>query len=194
MAKHRGILRKIINLLLVIVIVAGAVGIVSHFTNGFTSKLSTFSVECNGKEVTTSLSGIEMTEKEPLTVKIKYTFGGDKVSGYSIKVVPNTLAGKDFDFTVDGQVYSYQAEKDLTAGFDVQYNEKDFVITPKGNLTGILQANYLDKVVEDCHQYSYKDMFTLIVYSYNGEDSVKLNFSVPDKVYSIELDKGVIIF
>ncbi|MBO5067622.1 MAG: hypothetical protein II988_04220 [Clostridia bacterium] len=194
MAKKQGKIGKVIAYILILLIVVGAIGFLAYYTNGFTGGIKTFSVECNGKEVMTSSSGFEMTVNEPLTVKVKYTFGGENVSGYSVKVVPNKLAGKDFDFKVDEYLYSYQAEKDLTDGFDVEYGENTFTIKPKGNLTEILQAIYPNNVVEDCSQYSYENMFMLIVYSYDGESSVLLNFSVPEKVTGIELDKEVIVF
>ena len=194
MAKKQGKIGKVIAYILILLIVVGAIGFLAYYTNGFTGGIKTFSVECNGKEVMTSANGFEMTVNEPLTVKVKYTFGGENVSGYSVKVVPNKLAGKDFDFKVDEYLYSYQAEKDLTDGFDVEYGENIFTIKPKGNLTGILQALYPNNVVEDCNIYSYENMFTLIVYSYDGESSVLLNFSVQEKVTGIELDQEVIVF
>ncbi len=194
MAKKQGKIGKVIAYILILLIVVGAIGFLAYYTNGFTGGIKTFSVECNGKEVMTSSSGFEMTVNEPLTVKVKYTFGGENVSGYSVKVVPNKLAGKDFDFKVDEYLYSYQAEKDLTDGFDVEYGENTFTIKPKGNLTEILQAIYPNNIVGDCSQYSYENMFTLIVYSYDGESSVLLNFSVPEKVTGIELDQEVIVF
>ena len=194
MAKKQGKLGKILSYFLIVIVLVGAIGFLAHYTNGFTGGFKTFTVECNGKEVMTSASGFEMTRNEPMTVKVKYTFGGEKVSGYSLKVVPNALASKDFDFKVDEYLYSYQAEKDLTDGFEVEYGENEFTIKPKGNLTGILQAIYPNSVVEDCHQYSYENMFTLIVYSYDGESSVLIHFSVPEKVSGITLDKEVIVF
>ena len=194
MAKKQGKFGKVISYFLMLFILVGAIGFLAYYTDGFTGGFKTFTVECNGKEVMTSASGFEMTRNEPMTVKVKYTFGGESVSGYSIKVVPNALAGKDFDFKVDEYLYSYQAEKDLTDGFEVEYEENSFTIRPKGNLTGILQAIYPNKTVEDCHQYSYENMFTLIVYSYDGESSVLIHFSVPEKVSGITLDKEVIVF
>ena len=104
------------------------------------------------------------------------------------------LAGKDFDFTLDGEVYSYQAEKDLTDGFDIVYEENMFTLKPKGNLTQIMQANYPDKTVADCVKYGYRDMFTLVITSYNGESTIYLNFSVPEKVAGVEINPGVILF
>lgn len=194
MAKQQGKLNKIVNFVLVVFLVVGIIGLLAYLTGGFTNRLSTFSVDCNGKNVTTSASGYVVIENEPLNVKVKYAFGGNKVSGYSIKIVPNALAGKDFDFTVDGYVYSYQAEKDLTNGFDVGYGENEFTIKPKGNLNAILGAIYPNKEVSDSLAYSYENMFTLIVYSYDGAKNVRIHFTVLEKVLSIELDKGVIIF
>lgn len=193
MAKKQGKIGKVIAYILILLIVVGAIGFLAYNTGGFTSGFKTFSVECDGKEVSTSASGFETTIDKPLTVKVKYNFDS-KASGYSVKVVPNALAGKDFDFTLDGEIYSFQAERDLTDGFNVEYEENSFTLTPKGNLTEIMQANYPNKVVEDCVKYGYKDMFTLVITSYNGESTVYLNFSVPEKVVGIELNPEVIVF
>ena len=193
MAKKQGRASNVISYILFILIAIGLIGFLAYYTGGFTGSFKTFSVECDGKEISTSASGFETTVEKPLVVKVKYNFDS-KASGYSVKVVPNALAGKDFDFVLDGDVYSYQAEKDLTDGFNIEYEEKSFTLTPKGNLTQIIQANYPNKVVEDCVQYGYKDMFTLVITSYNGESSVYLNFTVPERVSGIELSQEVIVF
>lgn len=193
MAKKQGRATSIISYILFALILIGLIGFLAKYTGGFTSGFKTFSVECDGKVISTSASGFETTVNKPLLVNVKYNFDSS-ASGYSIKVVPNALAGKDFDFVLDGEVYSFQAEKDLTDGFNIEYEEKSFTLTPKGNLTEIIQANYPNKVVEDCVQYGYRDMFTLVITSYNGETSVFLNFTVPEKVTGIELSQEVIVF
>lgn len=193
MAKKQGRATSIISYILFALIVIVLIGFLAKYTGGFTGGFKTFSVECEGREISTSASGFETTIGKPLTVDVKYNFDSS-ASGYSIKVVPNKLAGKDFDFKLDGDVYSFQAEKDLTNGFNVEYEENSFTLTPKGNLTEIMQAIYPNKVVEDCVQYGYKDMFTLVITSYNGESSVFLNFTVPEKVTGIELSQEVIVF
>ena len=193
MAKKQGRATSIISYILFALIVIVLIGFLAKYTGGFTGGFKTFSVECEGREISTSASGFETTVGKPLTVDVKYNFDSS-ASGYSIKVVPNKLAGKDFDFKLDGDVYSFQAEKDLTNGFNVEYEENSFTLTPKGNLTEIMQAIYPNKVVEDCVQYGYKDMFTLVITSYNGESSVFLNFTVPEKVTGIELSEEVIVF
>ena len=194
MAKGQGKFTKFISYILILMVVVGSIGVLAYFTGGFTSGFKTFSVECNGKNVNTSASGFEMTVDKPLQVNVKYTFAGEDASGYSVKVIPNALAGKDFDFKLNDDIYSFQAEKDLTDGFVFECEENSFTMKSKGGLTEILQAVYPNKVVEDCRKHNYENMFTLIVTSYDGEQSVYLHFSVPEQPTGITLDKEVIVF
>ena len=187
---------KIIAYVLVLLVVVGIIGVIVRFTGGFTSDFKTFYVSVDGKDVLTTAGGFQATNTEPLKVDVKYTFGsaGGDASGYSVKVVPNAIENADFDFTLNGDVYSYQAETDLTAGFEIERGETSFTLTPKGGLTEILQAVYPNYEVGDCRDKGYKDMYALIVTSYNGKASVKLCFSVLEKVSGITLDKDTIVF
>ena len=112
---------KVIGYILLVLVVVGVIGVIVYFTGGFTSDFKTFYVSVDGKDVLTSAGGYKTSQEMPLTVDVKYTFGsaGGDVSGYSVKIVPHVVEGKDFDFTLDDQVYSFQAETDLTAGFDI---------------------------------------------------------------------------
>lgn len=192
MENGQGVVGKIITFILIVGILLGAIGFLAYYTDGFTEDVNTFSVECDGRQVMNSANNFKASVEEPMTVKVKYTFSDEK--GYSVKVVPNSLAGKDFGFKVDGQDYSYQAQKDLTDGFIIEYGEESFTIKPKGNLTGILQSIYPNSIVEDCSRHSYENMFGLIVYSHDQQSSVRLNFSVLEKVMGVQLDKEEIIF
>lgn len=195
--KHTGkTVAKIVAYILVVLVVAGIIAVIVRFTGGFTSDFKTFYVSVDGKDVLASAGGYEITEKQPLTVDVKYTFGsaGGDVSGYSVKVVPHAIEGKDFDFTLDEQVYSFQAETDLTAGFDISREETSFTITPKGGVTEVLKAVYPNNEIGDCSDKGYKDMYALIVTSYNGKASVTLYFTVLQKVAGVELDWEVIEF
>ena len=187
---------KVIAYILVLLVVAGVIAVIVRFTGGFTSDFKTFYVSVDGKDVLTSAGGYEVTNEKPLTVDVKYTFGsaGGDVSGYSVKVVPHAVEGKDFDFTLDDQVYSFQAETDLTAGFDIAREEASFTITPKGGVTEVLRAVYPNNKIGDCSDKGYEDMYALIVTSYNGEASVTLYFSVLQEVAGVTLDQEVIEF
>lgn len=187
---------KVIAYILVLLVVAGVIAVIVRFTGGFTSDFKTFYVSVDGKDVLTSAGGYEVTNEKPLTVDVKYTFGsaGGDVSGYSVKVVPHAVEGKDFDFTLDDQVYSFQAETDLTAGFDIAREETSFTITPKGGVTEVLRAVYPNNEIGDCSDKGYEDMYALIVTSYNGKARVTLYFSVLQEVAGVTLDQEVIEF
>ena len=185
--KAAGVIAKI---LVVILLLGGIIGIAMYFS-GYS-----FYVTCEDQMVFDTAGGFKMTEDEELRVDVGYAFnfGDKKITGYSVKVVPNAISGKNFDFEMDRSLYSYQAEKDLTAGFNIVQEETYFTISPKGGITDILKAVYPDAIIGDCRQYAYDNMYSLIVYSHDGEEYVKLNFSVVEILEGVELDKEAIEF
>ena len=190
---------KVVGYILLVLVVVGVIGVIVYFTGGFTSDFKTFYVSVDGKDVLTSAGGYKISQEMPLTVDVKYTFGsaGGDVSGYSVKVVPHIVEGKDFDFTLDDQVYSFQAETDLTAGFDITREETSFTITPKtehGDVSEVLQAVYPNNVIGGCEGKGYEDMYSLVVTSYNGEASVTLYFYVDQQATGVTLDPSEIVF
>ena len=156
----------ILTWVLVLFALVAAGGAIAYFTNGFTDDFSTFYLNVEGKDVLTTASGYELAESKPMTVNVKYTFSEDGVNGYTVKVVPNNVQGKDFDFTLDGETYSFQGEDDLTAGFHIEKKESSFIIKPKGNLTEVMKALYPNSEVSDCTGLAYDDMFLLVVESF----------------------------
>lgn len=188
---------KIITYIAIVLAVITVIGVVAHFTNGFTSDFKTFYVTVDGKDVMTSAGGYRVTTSKPLEVDVKYTFGAlnNKVDkGYSLKIIPNNIPDKDFTYTVDGEMKYFQSETDLSDGFEIDKGEKSFRIKPKGEtIAEVLSAVY-GKSVTDCENKGYTDMFTIIVTSFNGESSVKLNFSLAIRVAGITLDKEAILF
>ena len=188
---------KIITYIAIVLAVITVIGIVAHFTNGFTSDFKTFYVTVDGKDVMTSAGGYRVTTSKPLEVDVKYTFGAlnNKVDkDYSLKIIPNNIPDKDFTYTVDDEMKYFQSETDLSDGFEIDKGEKSFRIKPKGEtISEVLSAVY-GKSITDCESKGYTNMFTVIVTSYNGEATVKLNFSLTLKVTGVTLDKEVIEF
>ena len=187
---------KIITYIAIVLAVITVIGVVAHFTNGFTSDFKTFYVTVDGKDVMTSASGYRVTISKPLDVEVKYTFNfaTDETKDYSVKIVPNKIENSDFTYTVDGERKSFQSETDLSDGFEIDKAEKSFKIKPKGEtIAEVLSAVY-GKEVTDCENKGYTDMFTIIVTSYNGEASVKLDFSLAIRVAGITLDREAILF
>lgn len=188
---------KIITYIAIVLAVITVIGVVAHFTNGFTSDFKTFYVTVDGKDVMTSAGGYRVTTSKPLEVDVKYTFGAlnNKVDkDYSLKIIPNNIPDKDFTYTVDGEMKYFQSETDLSDGFEIDKGEKSFTIKPKGEtISEVLSAVY-GKSITDCESKGYTNMFTVIVTSYNGEASVKLDFSLAIRVAGITLDKEAILF
>ena len=188
---------KIITYIAIVLAVITVIGVVAHFTNGFTSDFKTFYVTVDGKDVMTSAGGYRVTTSKPLEVDVKYTFGAlnNKVDkGYSLKIIPNNIPDKDFTYTVDGEMKYFQSVTDLSDGFEIDKGEKSFRIKPKGEtISEVLSAVY-GKSITDCESKGYTNMFTVIVTSYNGEASVKLDFSLAIRVAGITLDKEAILF
>ena len=187
---------KIISYIVLALIFVAVCGCIVYFTGGFTSDFKTFYVSVDGKDIMTTANDYKLSMDIPTQVNVKYTFGAlnKDISGYSVKVIPNAIDGKNFDFTVDGQVYSYQAENDLTSGFEIEESETSFTIKPKGGINHILGAIYPDCEISDCRDKAYQNMYSLVVTSYNGTASVKINFSIDEPLYDIILDKGEITF
>ena len=185
---------KVITWGLILLIAVTAVGAIAYFTDGFTTDFKTFYVTVDGKDIMTSASGYTISDSNPLKVDVKYTIADEGQNGYSVKVVPNALFGKDFDFTLDGEVYSFQAESDLTEGFEIVYGEQSFTIKPKGNLTQVMAAVYPESDVGNLAGFGYENMFLLIVNSQSGESSVSIAFSLTMTAEGITIVPDQIIF
>lgn len=184
-----------VGIVLVAIII---VGVVARFTNGFTDDFKTFYIRVDGKEIMSNSGGYEITQSKPMQVEVKYTFSfaTDENKGYNVKIVPNAAdKNQDFSFTVNGENRQFQAETDLTDGFGIEKSESSFRVTPKGeNLTGVLQAIYPGLDTAHIEEKAYKDMFALVVSSYNEKSSVAIYFTLSSKVTGIRLDKEAIVF
>ena len=187
---------KIMIYMLIVLALIGVCGFIIYFTGGFTTDFTGFYVTVDGEDVLSTGNNFKISESDPMHVQVKYVFSSpnDTTKGYSVKVIPNPIKDKDFDFSINGDLYSYQAEKDLTNGFNIKQEDTSFTITPKGNLSAILAAVYSDSTVSDCENKGYDNMFTLVVTSYNGEAEVRINFTVTEDIQGVILDKEVIEF
>ena len=186
---------QVVSYIVILLVIVAVIGVFAYFTNGFTSDFKTFYVSVNGKDVMTSSSGYVITPQEPLSVDVKYTFAFNQseTKGYSVKIVPNKT-DEDFDFSIDGETRFFGDERDLTNGFVIDKREQSFTVVPKGGTPlEILKAVYPESEVT-CESKGMSDMFTVIVTSYNGESSVKLNFALERSITGITFDKEVIEF
>ncbi len=185
---------KIIAYIALILVLVLAVGAIAYFTNGFTSDFKTFYITVNGENVLATKKNVILRSNEPMEVGVNYTFNNNESDlGYDVKVYP--ADNVDFDFTIDGNVYAFSGEKDLSKGFEIDRKEKSFTITPKGNMQDIMSAIYPDKEVKvNLEDIPVKDVFVVLVSSYDGRVGVALYCCVNIEATGIRLDKEVIVF
>ena len=181
---------KVITWVVVVLMLITAFGAIAYFAKDNTpdeqeEKPGTFYVSIDGENITMSSTGYELAKNKPLTVDIHYPTAEVPANGYSLKVVPNALSGKDFDFTVDGIAYSFQEETDLTAGFDIEYESNLFTITPKGTLNEVMAAVYPNSEVSDISSFGYDNMFMLVIEANHSDATISIAFSVVGEISGI---------
>ena len=185
------VISTIVKILIVLMLLVAIMGVIVYF-GGYD-----FFVTCEGETIFDVGGGFTMTKDEPLRVDVGYVKAtGSKAENksYSVRVVPNPINGKDFDFVMNNSIYSFQAEPDLTDGFMIEENDTYFTIAPKGGVTQILRAVHPNSAVEDCRTNAYDNMYSILIYSNDGDKYVKLNFSIIESLEGVELDKEAIQF
>ena len=125
--KAKSIVSIIGTLVLVVFVLAIGAGVYLHFTGDNTST-SDFYVLYNGKEISSDVKGYKMSTDKAVTIYVvdKTAAEGEETE-YTVKVVPNAVKDKDFNFILDGESTSYQSIKDLTEGFDMPQLQTVFV-------------------------------------------------------------------
>lgn len=171
---------SVAKFIVLVALLVGLIGIAMYFS-GYT-----MFAQVGEDIIFDSGSGYTVSSTTPLKVDLGYTFdfGGEKdMSGYSVMVVPNAIAGNDFTYKLGETEKSYQAIPDLTKGFIIEKEDTYFTIKSKGCLGTILTNVHLEELMEDAsslshnHNGDYDNMYTLIVYSNDGEASVKIHFN-----------------
>lgn len=92
---------------LIVLAIIAVVGLIFQLTNGFTDKVKTFYVTVDKTIVTDASGGYVITETRPLNGVVRNLSTDSNNKGYSLKVVPNKLDGKDFAFAVDGKTHTF---------------------------------------------------------------------------------------
>ena len=173
--KAKSVISIIGTLVLVVFVLAIGAGVYMHFTDN--TPTSDFYVLYNGKEISSNAKGYEMSKDKAVAIYVVDKTSENEETEYTVKVVPNVIKDKDFNIILDGEITSYQSIKDITEGFNIDIEGNSFTIKPYGDITTILNTVYVNSEIEDCSEYTYDDMFTLVIS--NGEDSIEIDFTVP---------------
>lgn len=197
--KKATVISKIIAYVLVILVVAGVIGFIFTFTNGFNESFKTFYIEYKGESILSNEKKLVLDRGQEHRFDVKYTFdfNSDNAHGYSVAIYANDDENNSFDFSIDGDVYAYYAEGDVTSAFDITMNDTYFTITVPENATvkGVLEKLYPNSVIEvDDEAIKTVYPFTLVVSSYNNEVTYSIDFAFYVGVSGVEVNPEVIVF
>lgn len=188
---------RVVSIALVLLLIILAVGFAAYFSNGFTSDLKTFYVECNGEKILNDKDYYEMTANQEYRFDVKYLFDvGNKENklGYHVQVLPYTTKETNFDFQVDGKTYNYGAEGELTKAFEIEQGDDYFTLKSIKTVKGVLEALYPNKPVVVPELKSKTPYFALVVSSEDYSASITIAFASVVAVTGVTIDSDHIVF
>jgi hypothetical protein len=195
-----GFIAKLIGYVLVVLLLVGSVGLVYKFTNGFNEDFKTFYIEYDGEEILTQSCNMVLESNKEHRFNVKYTFDNNKsqVKDYSVKIIPNTADDVAFDFTVEGETYSFGAISDLTDGFELTKYETYFTlnIPSKFSVATVLEKVYDGKTVyvPQSGDITNPYLYTLVVSSYNGNVTYYIHFYCTTEATKVTINPPSIVF
>lgn len=187
---------KIIAFVLIILLLAGAIGLIFALTNGFTEDFKEFYLTYGDEKIMAQESKQSFKNGETYSFGVKYVLDtGITSKDYSVKIVTN--AEKTFSYTVDGQTYAFKGGEDYSSVFGLKKDEGAFTFTiPKGGITEAISKRHSDKPVEVNNPDLLKDgyFFSVLVTSYNEKASCTVRFKLLTGVTGVEFDVKELMF
>lgn len=174
---------KIISYILVFVAFIAILYFIGKKTNWFTEAFSDIAVFYENKELANNSSLALPCDKE-LTFKVE-------AKDFSVIIKPGVDEVHDFDFKVNDEVYSFNAEKDLSAAFDIKIEDNLVILNLDSNLTmsDILSAIYTDceiSVPEEVKVNEY-DCFCLSIFNDASEVNIYFHLDREDTEEEINI-------
>lgn len=165
----------------VLLIFVGLLGIVSKYSNGFNEDFKTFSLEHNNETISATESKLTFDVGSEQKIYCNYIIKPDDDS-FSVSLSADTTKKNTFNYTVDGNSYSFKDNSDLSDYFELNKTNSYFTIKIPNdfsmeNLLSSLYPNAEEIVLQDDVDYS-KYYFTLIVSNYNESIKYYIHFNV----------------
>ena len=190
MYKKRNWFKTFVSYFLILIVLAGVLGLLSFFTNGFTEPVSNVSVEYNGKILSKNKSSLELTLNNDIEFKINYL---NEPKDYNVEVVP---CGS-FSYVVNGSNARY--EKIITEISDDYYcvskTEDSFVLRlNEFNIKTILKDYHLDSEIVFDDNFDIFGSYYALLISFEGEnESYKIPFDILSPVESVDFVGDIVI-
>ncbi len=180
-----------VTAIVLLVIIAGAIGMAAWLTNGFEDEIKAFGVTINGKYYPNNAEGLVLDKHTTATVT---------TDDYEVTVSAKPVT-EDFTFDVGAETYSWSSDavlRDFTRGFDVTVKGDTFTMDYT-DLAGVL-AKTLQHDAEDIYvpdAPAGEDLFVVSVTK--GSTELRIGFTLADlggnaNVESVSLDVTEIVF
>lgn len=185
MSKRKNSIITLISFLIVALLVVVAVGVILKYTSGGNESFKTFYVQYGSEKIlstdTEKQMKLESGKLYYFEVGYPLDVGKEETRDYSVSVVPNVK--NDFDFTVDGECLSWKGDvPELSQYFGLTKQATSFTLYVPENtsLQTILQGVYAGKTVNvpTVQEIGSEYLYTLVVSSYNGKITYKINLAL----------------
>lgn len=167
--KTNGSVKRISRIITYVVVVLLLLGIVAACVNVFNRPNGIY-LRYGNTVVTEKTGGITVPYGETVTLKIDNSedWGAYSVTDCTVTIVPNVDNTRDFDFTVDGQIYSFASEKDFTAAFTDNYNGKGLTVSAGGEFNLNCSRKTVAEILSDVYDGKVVavDNYSLSAYPY----------------------------
>ena len=192
---------KIISSALLLLVLVGVIGVISHFTNGFKEDFKTFYVTYAGEGIMSTNSKVILPRGEEHRFDVTYIFEDldeeAEPKDYHVEIVSNVEKGNEFAYTVDGGKVTYVDGMYLTKAFKLDKQDRYFTLTLPENISleKVLESVYGKEVEtpkdEDCAD---PYLYTLVVTSYDESVRYYIDFSLDSQVTKIQLYPNKVVF
>lgn len=181
----------IIYILFVVLLLGGTIAGVLYLTNGGTTAPRLFDIKLND----TIIDGqqINLSRSKSLEFNVVSKIGQKLPSNLQLRVLPNELAQK-ISYSIGNLEYTLDSCNDLSALFDITYNENKIIISSDWNLIKFL-ADYHVVSAESISLNDYVEgKFAFVDLCFiSGDLSVKCSLIEFINVTEVELDKSSIV-
>lgn len=191
---------KIIIAVVVFALLAGIVGLAHRLTNGFSTPIKNFYLQC-GEQVITRDTELYVCLDKPLVIEPKYMLDKmNSATGYSYRIVAKESENTEFDYVVNGESYGFTAGNDFTDVFSVESSDTSLTLTndfeADNPVYEVLRRYYNAAEITGSEISDYDEIpyFDLQIYSYDKSEMYTIGLLFPVNITGIELNIGNIRF
>lgn len=191
---------KIIIAVVVLALLLGVLGFVYRMSNGFTTSIKNFYLQC-GEQVITRDDEMYVRLDKPLVIEPKYML--DKMTsatGYSYCIVAKESEKTKFNYVVNGKSYGFTDGNDFTGVFSVECDDTSLTIKndfgADNPVYEVLRRYYNTAEITGSEISDYDEIpyFDLQIYSYDKSEMYTIGLLFPVNITGIELNFGNIKF